>query len=473
MKTEDLHFKSKARQALKNRQLQVALLSVRKGLVNNRLSAIRVVPEFELLRTNATKIKRHVLENLDTYLKEFEKNAILSGAYVHWAKTDEDARQIIIDICKQKNAKNIVKGKSMVAEEIRLNQRLEDNGLNVTETDLGEYIVQIAKEQPSHIIMPCIHKTLSQITKLFRHHHCDIHQKNKTYAVSDIVNEAREVMRTKFLSGDVGIIGANFLVAETGSVVLVTNEGNGDLCSCLPKTQIVTTSIEKVLPTLNDVSALLNVLARSATSQHMTAYNTIITGPKHSTDKDGPDEMHIVLVDNGRSEMLKTELREMLSCIRCGACLNHCPVYGSIGGHAYNSVYPGPMGSILSPAIEGLEKHYDLPNACTLNGRCESVCPVGIPLTKILRHLRNQQFENKLGYKSSRLPLWIWSILVIRPKLYHRLNSLFVTLLAGYASIFNGFNGLPIFNTWLKTRDFAPPQGKTFQHIWKSRREMK
>lgn len=471
MPNTNTEFKYKAREALKDEQLQQALVGVKQGLVNNRLDAIKVVPEFESFRNDAAAVKQHVLENLDLYLEEFEENAISSGAIVHWAKTAEDARQIILDICKQNNAKNIIKGKSMVSEEIRLNEALKNNGLDVVETDLGEYIVQLADEPPSHIIMPCIHKTLSQITQLFRKNHTDIHKADKNYSVADIVNEAREVMRRKFLSADIGIIGANFLIAETGSIVLVTNEGNGDLCSCLPKTQIITTSIEKVLPTLDDASLLLKVLARSATGQQITSYNTLLTGPKQDNDKDGPEEMHIVLVDNGRSKMLKTELREMLRCIRCGACLNHCPVYGSVGGHAYNSVYPGPMGSILSPAIEGLEKYYDLPNACTLNGRCESVCPVKIPLTKILRHLRNEQFKKRLNNKSTRFSLKLWSFFATRPKLYHRFNSLFINALNIYINILNRYSAIPVFSSWLKSRDFAPSQQKTFQQIWQSRKE--
>jgi L-lactate dehydrogenase complex protein LldF len=263
--------------------------------------------------------------------------------------------------------------------------------------------------------------------------------------------------------------GANFLIAETGSNVIVTNEGNGDLSSTLPRVQIVTAAIDKVVPTLEDASLLLRLLARSATGQEITAYTTFTTGPKRATDADGPEEYHVVLVDNHRTEMLASELRPMLRCIRCGACMNHCAVYGRIGGHAYGWVYPGPMGSVLTPMMVGLDEAGHLPNACTLNGRCAEVCPVKIPLPTLLRSLRSRQHHQRLNSSSARLALSAWSWVARRPRLYQMLTRPAMRLLAWLGGRRGGFRRMPLAGGWTRERDLPAPQGPTFQAQWRQR----
>ena len=473
MQPQSHQFKENVAKAIADEQLQESLFTVKKGLVNNRLNAVKLVSDFELLREKAKYIKQHTLSKLDYYLEEFEKNFTRQGGHIHWAKDAEEARSIIVDICKKHDAKTVAKGKSMAGEEININEALLEANIEPIETDLGEYIVQLAKEPPSHIIVPCVHKTRKQIIDLFSKNHKK-YGFNKTLSeVPELVEEARKVMRSKFLDADIGMTGANFLISETGSSVIVTNEGNGDLCSTLPKVHIVTAGIEKVVPTLDDVALLTRLLARSATGQDITAYTTFSTGPKREADQDGPEEMHIVLIDNGRTELLNSELNEMLRCIRCGACINHCPVYGAVGGHAYGWVYPGPMGAVLTPAILGLEEAGDLPNACTLNGRCETVCPVKIPLPKLLRLLRVRQFKKNLGSKVSRLSLKLWANIAKHPKVYQSLTAVGIRALHLIGASKGKFKYLPFANGWLTSRDFPAPQGQTFHQQWKKKKENK
>ena len=473
MQPQSRQFKQNVAKAIEDEQLQKSLFNVKKGLVNNRLKAITPVSDFELYREQAKKLKQHTLSHLDYYLEEFEKNFTRQGGHLHWAKDAEEAQNIIVNICKKHNAKTVAKGKSMAGEEININEALEAANIEPIETDLGEYIVQLAKEPPSHIIVPCVHKTREQIIELFSENHKQYGFNEVLKEVPEIVNEARKVMRSKFLNADIGMTGANFLVAETGSSVIVTNEGNGDLCSTLPKVQIVTAGLEKVVPGLNDVALLSRLLARSATGQDITAYTTFFTGPKREHDQDGPEEMHIVLIDNGRTDLLNSELNEILRCIRCGACMNHCPVYGAVGGHAYGWVYPGPMGAVLTPAILGLEEAGDLPNACTLNGRCETVCPVKIPLPKLLRLLRVRQFKKNLGSKTSTLFLKLWANIARRPALYHTLTDLGIRALGFIGAKQGTFKYLPFARGWFVSRDFPSPQGETFHQQWKRKKDEK
>jgi len=285
-----------------------------------------------------------------------------------------------------------------------------------------------------------------------------------------MVNEARQVLRGHYFRADVGITGGNFLIAETGSSIIVTNEGNGDLTQTLARVHIVTTGIERVVPTLDDAVTFLRLLARSATGQETETYTTVSTGPRRADDLDGPQEYHVVLVDNGRSKMLGGPFREMLRCIRCGACLNHCPVYTSIGGHAYGWVYPGPMGSVLTPLINGIDKAYDLPNACTLNGRCQTVCPVKIPLPGLLRELRRQQFESGLTPATIRFALKAWALLAKRPRLYHFKMRIGIALLSRFGRHRGALRWLPLAGGWTDSRDLPAPQGRTFQQAWSARR---
>jgi len=470
MKPTSHAFTDNARRALHDVTLQQALAKAGVGFVDKRRAVVSDLPEFDALRAAGRAIKDHTLANLDHYLLRFEQQVAANGGQVHWADTPEEACAAVLDICNRAGAKLIAKGKSMVGEEIAINDALEAAGLEVVETDLGEYIIQIAHEPPSHIIAPAVHKTRAQIARLFEdlHHQPGLTRPLET--VPQIVDEARQILRDKFLSADVGITGANFLIAETGSTVIVTNEGNGDLSATLPRVHIVLASIEKVVPTLEDTSVLLRLLARSATGQEITSYTTFFTGPRRSEDADGPEQFHVVLVDNGRSRMLGGAYHEMLRCIRCGACLNHCPVYSAVGGHAYGWVYPGPMGAVLTPLMVGLDEGRPLPNASTLCGRCEEVCPMSIPLPKLLREHRRQEFERKLAAPRSRWALAAWAFCAQRPQFYRWVMRFGVVLLNKMSSGRGRFRSLPFAQGWTAARDLPAPQGDTFMAQWQRRK---
>ena len=470
MKSAAHDFPARARSALNNPDLARALARARTGFVDRRLAVVETLPEFQALRRVAREIKEHTLHHLDWYLERFEARVQEHGGHVHWASTPAEAQAIVLDICRAAGAKRVTKGKSMVAEEIGLNDALEGAGFEVIETDLGEYIIQLANEPPSHIIVPAIHKTKDQISDLFHAHHAKYGLTERQTEAEALVGEARAVLREKFQSADVGITGANFLVAETGSSVIVTNEGNGDLTNTLPRVHIVTAAIEKVVPTLDDMSTILRLLARSATGQETTAYTTVSSGPRRAGDLDGPDEYHVVLVDNGRSQMLGNEFHEMLRCIRCGACMNHCPVYHAVGGHAYGWVYVGPMGSVLTPLIVGLDEARNLPNACTLNGRCVEVCPMEIPLADLIRKLREREFDERITPPRVRLGLRAWAFMARRPALYRLATSVGMRIL-GLAGRHRGrFRWLPFAGGWTGTRDLPAPTGRTFMSAWSKRR---
>src|SRR6266481_4980750 len=347
-------FVANARAGLANENLQHALGLARTGFPLRRRQAVERLPEFEALRETGRSIKDHTLEHLDFYLELYESNVSACGGEVHWARTSQEACAAVLQICRAVGAETVTKGKSMVAEEVGLNDFLEANGITPVETDLGEYIIQLRHEPPSHLIAPAIHLMKEQVAETFRAEHRALDPRRSLAEARQLCDEARAVLRPRFLAADVGITGANFLVAETGSSIIVTNEGNGDLTQTLPRIHIVITSIEKLVPTFEDAATLLRLLARSATGQEFSSYTTISTGPRRAGDLDGPEEYHVVLVDNGRSAMLGGEFQDMLRCLRCAACLNHCPVYAAVGGHAYGWVYPGPMGAVLTPALVGV-----------------------------------------------------------------------------------------------------------------------
>ncbi|RLK46408.1 L-lactate dehydrogenase complex protein LldF [Alkalispirillum mobile] len=470
MESHSHEFVQRAGAALHNPTLQQALGRAKDGFVLKRFNAVSALSEYEALRDRAVQIKNHTLEHLDHYLLRYEEAVRRNGGVVHWAADAEEARNIVRDICRKAEARSVIKGKSMVGEEVGVNEALEEAGLEVVETDLGEYIIQLAEEPPSHIIAPAIHKTREEISDLFHRFHAKYGYTQRLTEVPDLVNEARQVLRQKYLSADVGITGANFLVAENGCNIIVTNEGNGDLTSTLPRVHIVTAGIEKVVPNMEDTTTLLRLLGRSATGQDITSYTTLFSGPRREGDPDGPQEYHVVLIDNGRSTMLADEFREMLRCIRCGACMNHCPVYGAIGGHAYGWVYPGPMGSVLTPLTLGLREAKDLPNACTLNGRCQEVCPVRIPLPDLLRNLRHRQFQARMGTKRSRWGLALWGWLARRPAMYRLATRVQARLLAGMGGKRGHISKLPLGGNWMAGGRVMPvPEGETFMSAWKKR----
>jgi len=459
-------FKDNVRAALQDRQLQQALSEVAPGLAARRGAARAGLPEFEALRDRGRDIKDHTLAHLDLYLEAFEKKAGEAGSHVHFAPTAEDARQIVRTICRDAKARVVTKGKSMISEEIGLNPCLEADGLEVVETDLGEYLIQIRGETPSHIIAPAIHLTQDQVEADFRRLHTGLPAGRQLVEPAQLVAEARQILREKFIAADVGITGANFLIAETGSSVIVTNEGNGDLTQSLPKVHVVLASIEKLVPTLEDTNTLIRLLARSATGQEISTYTTFSTGPRRAADPDGPEQCHIVILDNGRAELLGSEFREVLRCIRCGACMNHCPVYTAIGGHAYGWVYPGPIGAVLTPALIGVHSAKHLPNASTFCGRCEEVCPMKIPLPGLMRHWREEEFSSGDTPLLYRLGLRAWAAAAKRPRLYHALARIGIPLLAALGRRRGAFRRLPLAGGWTRYRDLAAPQSRTFQALW-------
>ncbi|MCB1755192.1 MAG: iron-sulfur cluster-binding protein [Gammaproteobacteria bacterium] len=470
MQSTSRHFSENASRALRDENLKKAMAFAKDGFIGRRAATVAGIPQWQDMRATAKAVKNHVLDHLDDYLRQYEKSVIINGGKVHWAADSQEACRIIAGLCLDSKAELVAKGKSMIGEEVNLNAALEQAGMEVIETDLGEYIIQLAGEMPSHIIAPAIHKTREQVSELFYRNHRQYGITEKQTERLALIGEARRVLRNKFLNADVGITGANFLIAETGQHVLITNEGNGDLTSNLPKKHIVITSIEKVLPTLDDAALFIRLLVASATGQQISNYASLYSGPKRDGDLDGPEEFHVVLLDNGRSRMLGNEFHDMLRCIRCGACLNHCPVYGNIGGHAYGWVYPGPMGSVWTPILNGLQEAGDLPRACTLNGRCAEVCPMSIPLPDLLREHRRKHWDENLPKPAERYGLAVWAWLAARPAVYRLVTGLGVRLMSAIGRKRGALATLPLAGGWTSKRDLPAPQGETFMAAWRKQR---
>ncbi len=469
MQVTSMFFKQTASLKLNDAVLQTAMKKAKGKFVDGRAASVATIDNWEDIRSHAAALRDRVINNLDAYLLEFEKNATRRGAVVHWAETAAEANAIIVEIARSNAVKTVTKSKSMVSEEVSLNDALDAAGVKVLETDLGEYILQLAKEPPSHIVAPAVHKSKEQVAQLF----VDAHHRPRLSDISAMTREAREVLRGHFLAADMGISGANFVIAETGTTLTVTNEGNADMVTTIPRIHCVITGIEKVIPTLEDFATLIRLLPRSAIGQSIANYLTLTTGVKAPDEVEGPEQMHIVLVDAGRTKLVGGEMKDMLRCIRCGACMNHCPVYQNVGGHAYGWVYPGPMGSVLTPSYVGIENAGDLPNAATFCGECQVVCPVKIPLPDLMRKLREQQFDRKLRPWSERWALKAWSFAVMRPGLY----AMLATLGARIASWLGGrdklIHRLPGIDGWTDGRDMPAPQGKTFRALYAAERGRK
>jgi len=465
MQITSMHFKARAGGKLADVKLQGALKKLQGNFVKGRADRVAELDNFQEIRDAAAAIRDRALAHLDVWLETFERNATARGAVVHWAETHEDVNRIVNEIAVQHGVRKVIKSKSMVTEECALNDALIAAGLEVIETDLGEYILQLANEPPSHIVAPVVHKTRDEVSDLF----AEKHQSPRLTDIPALCREAREKLRPHFLTADMGVSGANFIIAETGSTLIVTNEGNGRMVTTLPKVHVAITGIEKVVPTLEDVTTLLRLLPRHGTGQSITNYISITTGVRGAPDLDGPGHFHIILVDAGRTKLIGGDMQAMLRCIRCGACMNHCPVYQSVGGHAYGWVYPGPMGSILTPIYVGLENARDLPNAATLCGQCSVACPVKIPLPELLRKLRERQYEQGLKpwHEVAALRLWGW--LAQRPALFGLAMRLQARLLRMLANPDGMIRSLPFGGGWTDRRDFPAPEGRTFRELYKAR----
>ena len=470
MQVQSMHFKARASEALADATLQANLHKFGSaGLAALRAKAVVDYgpAEFEALRDSSTAIRNRGLENLPVLLERFEREATRRGATVLYARTGTEIRDLVLDIAARHGLKKAVKSKSMLSEEAALNDALAGAGVEPIETDLGEYIIQLAKEPPSHIIAPAVHKSKDEVSDLF----VKFHATERKTDIPALTREAREVLRSHFLSADLGISGANFLIAETGTGAIVTNEGNGRMVTTMPRVHISITGIEKVIPTLEDFATLMRVLTRSATGQPISNYVSVFTGPKGAGDADGPEHMYFILVDNGRTGLLGGEMQDMLRCIRCGACMNHCPVYKTVGGHSYGWVYPGPMGSVLTPSYVGLEKALDLPHAATLCNQCGVVCPVKIPLPDLLRTLREKQVDRGLRPPTERLALRLWAWVAQRPKLYAlgtRFAARFLRMLGGGDRM---VSHLPLAGEWTKGREFPSGPGRTFRELYAARKK--
>jgi L-lactate dehydrogenase complex protein LldF len=466
----------RAHKALGDEHLQEAYRSSTLRLYTHRLQAIGQVPGFEPLRDRARELKREVIDHLDYYLAQFADNVERQGGKVHWARTGEEACNIIKKIVRSAGAKEVVKSKSMVGEEIELNHSLEADGIEPIETDLGELIVQLAGERPAHIVAPAIHKTRHDVSDLFVE---KLHSQ-RTEDPEVLTAIARKALREMFARAGVGVSGANFAVAETGSIVLVENEGNIRLCTTAPRVHIALVGIEKIIPRFDDLGVFLRLLGRSATGQKLTSYTSILTGPRRPGE-DGPEEMHVILMDNGRIRTLADEkMREALYCIRCGACLNACPVYRKIGGHAYGWVYSGPIGALITPEFVGLGPARELPFASSLCGACREVCPVRINIPDLLLHLRTHAQEQyplspHMGEVISErkgMRLWTWAMK--RPWAYSlggAIARFAVRWLpaSGESGMRKWIARLPVypFSNWTDGRDFPAPDPVPFRKRWK------
>ena len=413
-------FRQIAREALRDAGTQAAADGATERLLSARATAWAELPDVEALRDRAHDIRMRTIDDLDRHVAEFTAALEARGGRVRFCRTAQEARDYVLDVCRRANAGLLAKSKSMASEEIGLNEALAGAGIEAVETDLGEYIVQLAGDHPVHIIAPAVGKTKEEIAELF----ASVEGAPVEPQVEALAAVARRRLRDVFRTADVGLTGANFGVSATGSICLVTNEGNAGLVTSLPRVHVALLGLERLVPTLDDLAVLLQLLARSATGQRLSSYTRILTGPRLPGESDGPDEFHVVILDNGRSNLRRGRYKEMLACIRCGACLNVCPVYRKAGGGAYGPVYSGPMGAVLVPLLVGLERAPALPHASSLCGACTAACPVKIPLHELLLDLRRDLVEERVAPLRERLGFTLWSLAWSRPSLYRLSTAL-------------------------------------------------
>ncbi|MFO1397044.1 MAG: LutB/LldF family L-lactate oxidation iron-sulfur protein [Burkholderiales bacterium] len=471
MQVASMHFKARAVEKMADEVLQKNMRKMQGKFVANRRNSLSELDDFEATRDAGKAIRQRALDDLDVWLETFEAAATARGAKVLYAQTPAEINKLVLDIAARHGVRKIIKSKSMVSEESALDHAIEGAGLTVVETDLGEYILQINDyEPPSHIIGPALHKTKEEVADLFHKKHGT----PKKDVIEELCFEARGVLREHYLTADMGISGGNFFVAETGSVVLVTNEGNATLATTLPKVHVAISGMEKIVPTLEDVATLMRLLPRSATGQSISNYVDVLSGPKGEGEFHGVEHMYFIIVDSGRSEVLGSEVREALRCIRCGACMNHCPVYQNVGGHSYGWVYPGPIGSILTPMYIGLENALDLPQASTMCNQCGVVCPVRIPLPDLQRKLREREFAEDMRPWTERMALRMWAWVAQRPKLYAWASGIGVRWLRKRAGADGMIHALPLAGRgWTGGRDMRAPAGQTFRELYAQRQAAK
>jgi L-lactate dehydrogenase complex protein LldF len=462
MKDSTGRFSKRVGEALADSNLQHALENATVRFGKLRGTAFQSFPEGETLRDLARRIKEKTIAELDGYLEALSRSVERQGGRVHWAHDGAEAREIVIALARRYGVRLAVKSKSMTTEEIGLNDALQKTGVEVVETDLGEYIIQLAGETPSHIIAPAIHKTKNDVAELFvRKLGSPRLEKHE-----ELTEEARRRLRDKFRRADLGISGVNFAVAETGTVMIVTNEGNGRLVTSLPPVHVAIMGVEKVVPTWDDVTVLLPLLTRSATGQRLSSYVTAITGPRRAGEVDGPEAFHLVILDNGRSDILESHYREALACIRCGACLNVCPVYTDVGGHAYGATYSGPIGAVITPLLAGLDEAPELPFASSLCGACLEACPMRIDLPRMLVALRHDAVQRGIEPRSEGLAFRAFGWLVGRRRAYElaaRLGRLVQRLFVRDGRI---TAAPPPLEAWTRYRDFPPLAQEPFRDRW-------
>jgi L-lactate dehydrogenase complex protein LldF len=460
---EHHEFLAASHEALRSPNLQLALSRLGETLAAGNKTAFERLPGSSLLRDKARAIKDEALAHLDQHIEQLERAVKARGGHVHFAADGNQAIAIVQEVVRAASVKRVVKSKSMVTEEIHLNRHLEEAGVEVTETDFGEFIIQVAGERPSHLVGPALHKTAEEMAECLNRRF----DQKLTKDPHEMAQFARGLLRKKFAAADMGITGGNFLIAETGTVVIVSNEGNARLTTSVPPIMVSLVGIEKIIPRLADLPIFLKVLARAATGQKMSIYTSLITGPRKPGEGDGPREFHLVLVDNGRSRILEGPMRESLFCIRCGACLNACPVYRKIGGHAYGGTYSGPIGAVITPLFDGLKANYHQPHASSLCGACQAACPVKIQIPELLIRNRAAQHEQHIAPRSEELIYKIWSRLMRSPTSYRLMSRSAAWFLSWFAR--DGWlSKLPgPLSGWTACRDFPAPARRSFRQQWR------
>ncbi|RIY31717.1 iron-sulfur cluster-binding protein [Psittacicella melopsittaci] len=465
LKTSNLPLKERINKEVNNEVLRRNLIKAQNVIGANRRKMMDELGHFEEWRDLCEQIRNHVIANIDGYLYQLSEKVTQNGGHVYFAKTAEEATNYIQKVCKEKNAKKVVKSKSMVTEEIGLNEALQELGMKVLETDLGEFVLQIVGDRPSHIVVPAIHLSRKEIQQRLR----DQLGYEGSETPEEMTAFIRKTLREDFLTADVGISGCNFAIPETGTLCLVTNEGNLRLATTTPKTHIAVMGMDRMAPNFENVDPLLTLLPRSAVGSRLTSYNTWLTGPRLAGEIDGPEEFHLVIVDNGRSDLLTSEFNEMLRCIRCGACMNTCPAYRQIGGHGYGSIYPGPMGAVLTPILGGYKEFHELPNICSLCTACDSVCPVKIPLSSLI--LKHRENIAKLGYSKSseRMAIHGFTFANNHPFIWDKVVRSGNSLLNSFSNEDNtprGFANVAVVKEWTKARDLPRNEHQESFRSW-------